>query len=446
MGDEKKKKPKKPKPPKLPGKPPPKDDKAATDKYNEATKFLDCTGTKVVLKAGKLDWIDFGWITPEASFEPDKAKPGTINIKVKLPTGDISLPATVKDGKLDIDTKGLPLGADKVKEFVDSLNAWFEANGNKLDGATVKDGELTLTKAAVAAPGKAGEKKEEKGVKGGLFPHVPGREKVAAGTLLGLSVLFGVGFMNAGDETETRTEKVCPEAGGPGESVGAGIDCPEPGSGVDEPMPVPRAEGLAQQIGDVYINLEGGQQFPGTLTPGTPTVTFEVPLYEFAPHRIELWGGGGAVIDAFSLNVSSASGPVPPITTEQGGTADCTVDHSRPVLGGNSGGSCVYTQPAITTPAPQPVPDQGTPVEPVVRKSEEKSDGAPVSLAVIPGATVLVGGALYARNTCRGDKGKGNGYGGGYVEPDFDTNVEKPDLPPAVFGPPADSKPTDDVM
>ncbi|MGQ0804693.1 MAG: hypothetical protein ACT4PI_12635 [Actinomycetota bacterium] len=443
MGDEKgtKKKQKKPKPPKLPGKPPPKDDKAATDKYNEATKFLDCTGTKVVLKAGKLDWIDFGWITPEATFEADKAKPGTINIKVKLPTGDISLPATVKDGKLDVDTKDLPIGKDKVKEFVDGLNAWFEANGKQLDGPAVKDGELTLTKSAAAAPGKAGEKKEEKGVKGGLFPHVPGREKVAAGTLLGLSVLFGVGFMNAGDETETRTEKVCPERSGPGESVRLGLECEQPRAS-DEPAPAPRAEGLAEQIGDVVINREGGQPSPGTITQREgDRFSFEVPLFAMVPHQVNLGG-----VDGFTLPVPAASGPVPPITTQQGGTAECDIDHTRQVGTGLSGGFCVYIQPIVQTiPQPTPVPDGGTAVEPVVTESKETKDGAPVSVAAIPGAVALAGGALYARNTCRGEK-KGDGYGGDYVEPDFDTKVEQPDFPPAVFGPSGDDKPTQDVM
>lgn len=449
MGDGKvTKKGKKPKPPRLPG-PPPKGDKAATKKYNALVDFVDCKGNTVTLEAGRLDWLGLD-VAPDASFEADKNKPGTINIKIHIGTDTVTLPASVKNGKLELDTSELPsldlLGA---QEFVDDLNNWFEANGKKIDGAAIKDGSLTVTKAAVAAaPGKA----EERGVKGGLLPHVPTWEKVGAGVLLGAAVLFGVGFMDAGDETETRTETVCPEAGGPGESVHAGIDCPEP---TPDPEPVPpqmppRSEGLAEQVGDVIIGIEGGRQAPGTVTPTkVGRLNLVLPLFAIGEnHRVELRDAQGNVVDAFSFTVPAASGPMPSITTEQGGSAECTTDHENPVPPGASGEMCLYIQPeVVTTPPPDdsaPPADDGN-GNAITETVTETTDGAPWSLLAIPGAAIGALGGLVLEEERRRREGGFDPTTGTY--PDWETTYPDWQEPGAAEDvPPPEPPPTLDVM
>ncbi len=404
MGEPKGGKKGKKKPPKLPGKPPPKDDKAATEKYNALADFVDCKGNTVTLKAGKLDWLGLD-IAPDATFEADKNKPGTINIKADLGIGKITLPATVKDGKLDVDTSGLPVGADKVKKFVDDLNDWFEANGRKIDGATIKDGAMTVTKAAVAAaPGKAEEKKE--GVKADPFPHVPTWGKAGAGVLLGAAILFGVGFMNAGDETETTAEPT---------------NATEGTTDTAEPAPVP-AGGLAEQIINVGVTFNG-ESTPGTLSTGSdPTqVSFEIPLFQIGePHEVELQDSKRRVVDRFTFVVPEESGEAPPETTDQGGQVTCVVDHEMPVPPGRSGARCRYMQPAVSS-APEPAPEESAPetsgadsTETV--ESEETTDGKPWSLLLIPGALLLAGGGLYVRENQ-------------LIGEDFDSGLPLPQVP-----------------
>jgi hypothetical protein len=371
--------------------------------------FVDCKGNTVTFKAGKVDWIPKEGLgefvpDPEVGFEEDKTKPGTFNVKVKLGV-TFTLPASIKDGKLEVDTTSVPV--DKIKKGIDDwvkkLNDWLEANGKKLGGAKIKDGALTVTKEAVA-----GEPAKQ-GVKAGPFPHVPVGEKVGALGVLGLSIVFGLALINAGDETETRTKKVCPESSRPGRSVGTGIRCERLRAFDEVPPP---AEGFAEQIGDVYINLEGGPQSPGTLAPGSEgTLSFRMPLFAIGqPHRVEFWNAPGTVLDAFTFTVPAASGPAPPVPTDQGGSVDCLIDHQNPVPPGASGADCLYTQPAVDA-TPQPMPDGGDTVEPLIRKLNVTTDGAPFSLLMLPGGALLGLGGLYARDECMGAKGKGR-YGG----------------------------------
>ena len=150
VGDDDKATKKKPPKPKLPGKKPPKSDKEATEKYKAAADFLDCKGTTLSLKPGKLDWLGLD-ITPSATFEQDKTKPGTINIKVELPLGSITLPTSVKDGKLNVDASSLPIGADDVKDGGDTWQVTtpptdLHAVRTAIEqaGYKVKAGDLTM--------------------------------------------------------------------------------------------------------------------------------------------------------------------------------------------------------------------------------------------------------------------------------------------------------------
>jgi hypothetical protein len=349
-----KKKPEKPEKPKLPGKKPPKSDKEATAKYNAATDFLDCKGTTLTLKPGKLDWLGLD-ITPDATFEADKNKPGTINIKVDLGLGSVTLPASVKDGKLNVDTSNLPLGAEDVNKFVDGLNGWLEANGWKLGGATLKGGAITLTKEALAA---APEKKE---VKGGLLPHVPTWEKVGAAGLFGISVVFGVGFMNAGDETKTVSS-----AGGNQAATG----------GAPNPY---------KTVTAVRVTPPERPPVDAPATSGKRVETV-VPLFVKSPHRVALVGVQGNPVDSFVLPVPSDEGTVKG-STERGGTFDCAVSHRQGVNGSPSSAKCAV-QPPSRNAVPATNAGPANPAE--VARTTETTEGKPWSLLVIPGVALFV--------------------------------------------------------
>ncbi len=418
----------------------------------ELVDFVDCKGDAVTLKAGKLDWIPKEGLAefapdPTVTFEEDKTKPGAVTIKVTLGK-TFTLPASVKDGKLEVDTSGIPLNAIKkpIDDWVRKLNDWLAANDRKLAGVKINDGGLVITKVAVAEPAKGG-------VKAAPFPHVPAWEKAGAVGLLGLSIAFGVGFMDAGDDTTTRTERVCPEAAGPGRSVGAGPDCPQP-QGSDEVPPV-RPEGLVAQIGDVYISVAGGQPTPGTIRSRTDeTLSFVVPLFAIGQsHRVEFWDSSGAVIDEFAFTVPSASGAAPPIATQQGGRAECDVDHQNPVPPGRSGADCLYFQPVLE-PIPEPQPNDGDgAVEPETRTVEVETDGTPWSLLAIPGAALGLLGGLALEEERR--RREGGWDAGSQTYPDWDAtypdwytaggNGPSDPSPDPRPGPPTDS-PTHDVM
>lgn len=159
--------------------------------------FVDCKGATVTLKKGKAKWLPK---LPEVdiSFE-EGTEAGSITITVAYGFVSVSIPASVKDGQLSVDTGKFPnvppfSGAKKAtQEWVDKFNAWLKLNGHKLDPPTLKEGSVTLAKSALAAgaPAKAAaapktEEPAKPGIKAGVGM------KAAAGTgalLLG----FGLG-------------------------------------------------------------------------------------------------------------------------------------------------------------------------------------------------------------------------------------------------------------
>lgn len=170
--------------------------------------FVDCKANTLELKPGKQAWmpkpqgIGEFMPDPEATFEAG-AQPGTINIKLTL-GATMTVPASVKGGKLELDTSGIPipgLGA-KTKEWVDKLNESFEANGKKLGTPELKDGKISLTKEALAAAPAKGA------MKTGVFPRIPVGAKVAGALLLGASLVPTVALLDAGDSTKTEVVPV----------------------------------------------------------------------------------------------------------------------------------------------------------------------------------------------------------------------------------------------
>lgn len=359
----------------------------------ELVDFVDCKADSYTIAPGKIGWLPKEGIgeylpDPEVSFAEDPNKKGTFNVSVTLGK-KFTFPGTIKDGKLEVDSSTAPL--DKIKQGIDNwvknLNDWLEAKGRKLEGATIKDGKLTVTKAAVAPPAK--------GVKQGAFlPNVPMGEKVVGAGVLALATVFGIGFVNAGDETTATTTT--------SEVVAAPDDVGAP----------PVVEGIADQVQTVDIAIDGGASGAGVVEPPVDgVIAFQVPFFAIGePHEITFRDAQGNTVDRATFVVPAAEGPASKIRTGGGGIVVFDVIHD-PMLGGPSGGDGTYSEP-VPDPTASDADEgpTGEAIETVDTTTTETTEGKPWSLLAIPGSLALVGGAGYARNTCRGDK-KREGYG-----------------------------------
>lgn len=173
------------KPKKAPAKPdlPPKAPAGIVD-------FVGCTADTVAIKKGTIDWLpDLPDV--DVAFEPGEAA-GSVKATISKSVISASVTASVKDGKLDVDTSGFPdfkpfsTAKKNTKQWVDRLNKWLEHNGKKLSPPVVKDGGLALEKAAIAPAGQA----EPKG---------PGIKAAAGAGALMLGVGLGLGGIAAPD-------------------------------------------------------------------------------------------------------------------------------------------------------------------------------------------------------------------------------------------------------
>ncbi len=209
----------------------------------DVKEFVDCKGKSLNFKGGKQTWVPLPdaakklGATPEITFEPGE-KAGSIQVTIGISYVSITLPASVTNGELSVDTSSLPdmfgFGDAKkgIKDWTDQLNAWLKANGWKLDPPTVKDGAATLAKSAIgaAAPGQAAKdganaqepKKEEP--KKEEPKGTPGKIKAAAATgafLLGIGggSLFSPGPEAGGAEQPTDPVPVEKVAQQPGEQT-----------------------------------------------------------------------------------------------------------------------------------------------------------------------------------------------------------------------------------
>jgi len=119
--------------------------------------FVECRSTSVTIRDGPQAWVQLpnevkGYLPADAA--PDLAiesgpTPGTMTIKVQLGFFSVSLPATIDAGRLSIDTSKLPWLAPasigtSITRYVDTLNAWFQANGKGLASPTFGSGEVSL--------------------------------------------------------------------------------------------------------------------------------------------------------------------------------------------------------------------------------------------------------------------------------------------------------------
>lgn len=159
--------------------------------------FIECTSASVTIKSGKVGWVgklDLGVteIEPEISFEAGEK--GAINLSVGKGFVAITLPASITDGQLTIDTGNLPqAGADFVNGWVKDLNGWLKSKGKQFGAAKLEKGGVTLTKVPVAAVKPVDQK----------VKAAPDRARLvvlAAAALLVLGAAFTVGSGVFGDK------------------------------------------------------------------------------------------------------------------------------------------------------------------------------------------------------------------------------------------------------
>jgi hypothetical protein len=359
--------------------------------------FLDCTRDNVKLADSGLDTAVKG-VT--AGFAAAKKK-GHFKITIKglrdkmsLDVPDpLELDASIdKDGKLHIhvrDRTDLPQPIkDGIRSFVHAVNRFMAGKGKKVGPPeTTKDGKLALEKVAVTAA------LLEKEAGNGFLAHLPTGEKVGGAVAMVALLVLSIALVGAGDSTTTATKDVA--VGGSGGSGGSGPETP--------PVPGPPAEGLAQQVRDVYIRFEGREPTEGTLTPlAGETLEFEVPLFRIGvQHMVELWGQTGNVVDSFALTPPELSGTVQAIATDQGGTVDCAVDHETPVPPGASGAKCAYHQP-VPAPTQQAAPAPGdatveppsSPTATTVTTTEETDTPPYLPVGGLALAAAVIGGLV----------------------------------------------------
>ncbi len=125
--------------------------------------FVECRSASVLIKNGPQVWVTVpegisGFLSrdakPDLTIEPGLV-PGSARVKVSLGFISMTLPATIADGRLSIDTNGLPMFAPasvarEISAFVDALNTWFEVNGQALGPPVFGVGQLRLDKVPLA--------------------------------------------------------------------------------------------------------------------------------------------------------------------------------------------------------------------------------------------------------------------------------------------------------
>lgn len=124
--------------------------------------FLECRADSATIRNGPVEWLEIpsnvramlGGKSPELKITAGPA-PGTAVLKIQAGWVGATLPATVVDGKLSVDTSKLPFLAPPaiardIRRFVDELNGRLAANGKALGPPAIGPDGMTLTKVALA--------------------------------------------------------------------------------------------------------------------------------------------------------------------------------------------------------------------------------------------------------------------------------------------------------
>ena len=121
--------------------------------------FLDCTGAVATIANGPVEWVEIppnvrgmlgGATRPELQVSAGPT-PSSAVLQVRAGWVSATLPASVVDGRLRIDTSKLPMLAPRsiaadIERFVEALNGRLAANGKALAPPTFGAAGMTLTK------------------------------------------------------------------------------------------------------------------------------------------------------------------------------------------------------------------------------------------------------------------------------------------------------------
>lgn len=397
--------------------------------------FVSCKAATLSWQSGKVDWLKLQDVLPKkfpgAEWIPDNAK---VEISFEATAGGgvtvgigvggitlLSLPASIKGGKLDVDTSKLPNvgGAPKaVTKWVDDLNATLRDNGKQLGGMTLKDGKLTVDKAPVSAllPADGGAQLASAG---------PGTAtKVAAAGVVLAGLAGGIGLMDVGDRTETVSHQVTttptpaptktatptPEAPLKVVDGQLGTDHVGPGeSYILVCLSVP--PGHDGSYVAVFGSTPSGElSGSGDVVDGKGTI--RVRISQFGSYAgLSLFGPGdekiadlGALLPRLPWVVDETEKPCDP--------ADLSASD--------------------TEPAPTETATEGPGVTTTTETSEVDVDGKPWSLLLIPGSLLVAGGLLVRRR----DETPHTVERAGTGTPDpvpTDVHEVDPDAPPIGF-------------
>ena len=121
--------------------------------------FLECTGDVAIIANGPIEWVEIppnvrgllgGATRPELHVAPGPT-PSSALLQVKAGWVSATLPASVVDGRLSIDTSKLPMLAPRsiaadIERFVDALNDRLAGNGKALARPSFGPAGMTLKK------------------------------------------------------------------------------------------------------------------------------------------------------------------------------------------------------------------------------------------------------------------------------------------------------------
>ena len=137
-------------------------DDVASSLPEDLRAFVECRADTATIRNGPIEWLEIpqniramlGGKSPELKITPGTAA-GTAIISIRAGWVGATLPASVAEGRLAVDTSKLPFLAPPsiardIKRFVDELNGRLAANGKRLSSPTFGPDGMTMSKVDLA--------------------------------------------------------------------------------------------------------------------------------------------------------------------------------------------------------------------------------------------------------------------------------------------------------
>jgi hypothetical protein len=121
--------------------------------------FIECKRDSVTIKQGELTWLPLPpeikeyAPNPTLGLEPG-ASPGTGTMTIGISFATLTIPVSISDGELHMDTSGvssIPGAQEAIDTWLKDFNDWLKKNGKRLEPTSIKDGSVTLTKEPIVA-------------------------------------------------------------------------------------------------------------------------------------------------------------------------------------------------------------------------------------------------------------------------------------------------------